>query len=89
MRVHKPADKKIKNSERRTDNHKEGSKEREGKRVFIQDVGYIKQYGGHIGRQISEGDSSQSTAKGLLRFLSSLLPLIHRKGVYFIPKRKE
>lgn len=89
MRVHKPADKKIKTSKRRTDDHKKGSKEREGKRVFIQDIGYIKRYGGHTGRQISEGESSQNTAKGLLQFLTFLLPLIHGKGVYFIPKRKE
>lgn len=38
VRVHKPGDKKIKNSKRRTDDHKKGSKEREGKRVFIQDI---------------------------------------------------
>ena len=38
MRLHKPADKKIKNRERRTDDRKKGSKEREGKRVFIQDI---------------------------------------------------
>jgi hypothetical protein len=38
VRVHKAGDKKIKNGKRRTDDHKEGSKEREGKGVFIQDI---------------------------------------------------
>jgi hypothetical protein len=35
VRVHKPADKKIKNSKRRTDGHKKGSKEREGKEYLF------------------------------------------------------
>jgi hypothetical protein len=87
VRVHKPADKKIKNRERRTDDHKKGSKKREGKRVFIQDI-YNAIRWAH--RQANLGGRLLSEhSKGLTWFLTFLLPLIHGKGVYFMPKGKE
>jgi len=87
VRLHKPADKKIKNRERRTDDHKKGSKEREGKRVFIQDIYKAIRW---AYRQANlEGRLLSEHRKRLTWFLTFLLPLIHGKGVYFIPKRKE
>lgn len=78
--------KKLKTVKEEPTTTKRGAKTWGQKSIYTR---HIKQYGGHAGRQISEGDSSQNIEKGLFQFLAFLLPLIHGKGVYFIPKRKE
>lgn len=85
VRVHKPEDKKIKNRERRTDDHKGGAKNVRANEYLFKTS--IKQYGGHAGK--SHSTTCLEHCKRLAPFLTSLLPLIHGKGVYFIPKRKE
>ena len=88
MRVHKPADKKIKTVKEEPTTTKRGAKNVRANEYLFKTS--IKQYGGQAGRQANLGGRLLSEhSKRLTSFLTFLLPLIHGKGVYFIPKGKE